>query len=116
MNQQRGFSKKIGSLLWFHFEGRTYTIEIAGAVSGKRRKGELGVSDGILRSPMPGKVLKINYKIGQPVKQGETVCVLEAMKMEYALKSPFQGKIKNIFKQASEQVLLDDKIIEIEKV
>ncbi|MDZ4676012.1 MAG: acetyl-CoA carboxylase biotin carboxyl carrier protein subunit [Oligoflexia bacterium] len=112
---RRGFIKKIGSTLWMHFEGRTFTVDMNTSSSARRSKQTHGVTDGFLRSPMPGKVLKLNFKPGQSVKSGETVCVLEAMKMEYALKASFDGKIKNIFKNAGEQVLLDDKIVELEK-
>jgi biotin carboxyl carrier protein len=65
---------------------------------------------------MPGKILKIENKIGQKIKLGQTVCVIEAMKMEYALKAPFEGKIKDVFKNAGDQVLLNEKVMLLEEV
>ncbi|MBK7228027.1 MAG: acetyl-CoA carboxylase biotin carboxyl carrier protein subunit [Ignavibacteriales bacterium] len=45
----------------------------------------------IVKSPMPGLVLKINRSIGDKVSKGETVLILEAMKMENEIKSPVDG-------------------------
>ena len=49
-----------------------------------------------IKSPMPGLVLKINKNIGDEVTKGETVIVLEAMKMENEIKAPIDGKIAEI--------------------
>ncbi len=46
-----------------------------------------------VKSPMPGLVLKINKSVGDKVLKGETVLVLEAMKMENEIKSPINGQI-----------------------
>ncbi len=50
-----------------------------------------------VKSPMPGLVLKINKSIGDNVNRGETILVLEAMKMENEIKSPVEGEITDIF-------------------
>ncbi|HAP01441.1 MAG TPA: acetyl-CoA carboxylase biotin carboxyl carrier protein subunit [Bacteroidetes bacterium] len=49
-----------------------------------------------LKAPMPGLVLRISVEEGQTVKQGDSLLVLEAMKMENVLKSSGDGKIKSI--------------------
>jgi biotin carboxyl carrier protein len=49
-----------------------------------------------VNAPMPGLLKVINVTIGQTVKKGEVIFVLEAMKMENALKSPINGIIKEI--------------------
>ncbi|MFZ2325152.1 MAG: acetyl-CoA carboxylase biotin carboxyl carrier protein subunit [Ignavibacteriaceae bacterium] len=49
-----------------------------------------------IKSPMPGLVLKINKNIGDGVTKGETVIVLEAMKMENEIKAPIDGEIAEI--------------------
>jgi len=43
--------------------------------------------------PMPGNILKVNVKVGDQVKQGQVVVVLEAMKMENEITAPISGKI-----------------------
>jgi biotin carboxyl carrier protein len=49
-----------------------------------------------VQSPMPGKVVKLLVAIGDEVKSGQGVIVVEAMKMENELKSPRDGKIKAV--------------------
>jgi biotin carboxyl carrier protein len=49
-----------------------------------------------VRSPMPGKVVKVLVKVGDEVKSGQGVVVVEAMKMENELKAPRDGKIKQV--------------------
>ena len=49
-----------------------------------------------LKSPMPGLVLDIKVEVGQEVKEGDALVVLEAMKMENILKSPADVVIKSI--------------------
>ena len=50
-----------------------------------------------VKAPMPGLILKIRKKIGEQVELGESVIILEAMKMENDLKAPASGIIDNIF-------------------
>jgi len=50
----------------------------------------------VIKAPMPGLVLEINVKIGQEVKEGDTLLILEAMKMENIFTSPRAGIIKSI--------------------
>jgi biotin carboxyl carrier protein len=50
-----------------------------------------------IKAPMPGMILKVKKKAGDEVKQSESIMILEAMKMENDLRSPYSGKIKEIF-------------------
>ncbi len=47
-------------------------------------------------APMPGTILKINVTVGQAVKSGDSLCVLEAMKMENDIPSPADGTVASI--------------------
>ena len=49
-----------------------------------------------VEAPMPGKILKVAVSVGSPVKSGEIVIVLEAMKMENEIFSPSDGVVKEI--------------------
>jgi biotin carboxyl carrier protein len=51
---------------------------------------------GALMTQMPGKVVKLNKKVGDKVAKGETVLILEAMKMENEIKSGADGVIKSV--------------------
>lgn len=49
-----------------------------------------------IKAPMPGLVLNIDVAVGQQVKKGDAVLILEAMKMENVIKSPADGVVKSI--------------------
>lgn len=50
----------------------------------------------VVKSPMPGNILKINVTVGQKVNDGETLLVLEAMKMENEIAAPKAGTVAQI--------------------
>lgn len=56
-----------------------------------------GAGDGLVVSPMPGKVVKILVAVGDAVEQGAPVAVIEAMKMENELLAPCSGTIAQVF-------------------
>ena len=61
-------------------------------------------ADGKIVSPMPGKVIKINVKEGDEVKKGDTLLIVEAMKMENSITCPRDGKIEKVLAQVGETV------------
>ena len=75
----------------------------------------MGSSDpeGDLLSPMPGKILKINVGEGDSVKKGETLLILEAMKMEHQIRSPKDGVVSQILFREGERVSQGVELIEI---
>jgi biotin carboxyl carrier protein len=50
-----------------------------------------------VKAPMPGLILKVRKKVGDHVELGESVIILEAMKMENDLKAHASGIIENIY-------------------
>jgi oxaloacetate decarboxylase alpha subunit/pyruvate carboxylase subunit B len=61
-----------------------------------------------LTAPMPGMIVKYEKKVGDTISQGETVVVLEAMKMENALPAPAGGTIKSINFSSGDSVAKGD--------
>ncbi len=49
-----------------------------------------------VNAPMPGTILKLNVTVGQAVKSGDSLCVLEAMKMENDIPAPKDGTVASI--------------------
>ncbi len=67
-----------------------------------------------LRSPMPGLVLKIMVQPGDQLKKGDTMLVLEAMKMENVLKAPADVAVKQILAQPGQAVEKNAVLIKFE--
>lgn len=55
-------------------------------------------------SPMQGNILDVKVKVGDNVKEGDTVCILEAMKLENEIKAPFAGKVLEVKVKKGDQV------------
>ena len=67
-----------------------------------------------LLSPMPGLLREVAVIVGQDVKAGEKLAVIEAMKMENILKAEQDGKVKKVSAAAGESLSVDQIIIEFE--
>lgn len=65
-------------------------------------------------APMPGTVQAIKVKVGDAVKAGDTVAIMEAMKMQIAIPAPFDGTVKEICAQAGAQVTEGTELVKIE--
>jgi 3-methylcrotonyl-CoA carboxylase alpha subunit/acetyl-CoA/propionyl-CoA carboxylase biotin carboxyl carrier protein len=75
---------------------------------------QLATSDGMLVAPMPGTVLAVNVSVGDTVAQGEVLGVMEAMKMELALKAPLAGLVTAVGAAVGEQVPLKHTLFVVE--
>jgi 3-methylcrotonyl-CoA carboxylase alpha subunit/acetyl-CoA/propionyl-CoA carboxylase biotin carboxyl carrier protein len=69
--------------------------------------------DGAIHAPMPGTVLAVNVEPGQRVGAGDVLGVMEAMKMELALKAPFDGTVETVGATVGAQVALGDPLFEV---
>ncbi|MDP3460518.1 MAG: biotin carboxylase N-terminal domain-containing protein [Hyphomonas sp.] len=65
----------------------------------------------VVKAPMPGKVLSVLAKAGAAVTRGETLAVLEAMKMEHALTAPRDGTVEAVHASAGQQVADGDVLV-----
>ena len=65
-------------------------------------------SDGELKSPMPGVILKYLVEVDQQVNRGDPIAVLEAMKMENTLPSPKDGRIQSLTVEPGQTVVKGD--------
>jgi glutaconyl-CoA/methylmalonyl-CoA decarboxylase subunit gamma len=68
---------------------------------------------GNIKSPLPGVILDIHVRVGDPVKIGQKLITLEAMKMENSVKADKEGKITAINVNKGDSVLEGDLLIEI---
>lgn len=69
--------------------------------------------EGLLKAPMPGKILELLAKEGDEVKTGQPVMILEAMKMENELKAAADGTITTLYVNAGDSVEKNQNLLEI---
>mgnify|MGYP004000366155 FL=1 len=62
------------------------------------------VPEGGLVAPMPGKVIEVRVKKGDKVKAGDTLIIIEAMKMEHSIKATENGKVTKLMVSLNQQV------------
>ena len=62
------------------------------------------VPEGGLVAPMPGKVIEVKVKKGDKVKAGDTLIIIEAMKMEHSIKATENGKVTKLMVSLNQQV------------
>ena len=68
----------------------------------------------LIMSPMPGLMVSVDVELGQEVKSGEAVCVVEAMKMQNIIRAEADGVVKAISVAAGDSVAADEIMIELE--
>lgn len=89
-------------------DGRTYQVQISDAVDQQILKMNLKSKKSNklkeLRAPMPGQVRQVNVQVGDEVDSGDSLFILEAMKMENVLKSPVNGIVAELFVKPGESV------------
>lgn len=70
----------------------------------------------IVKSPLPGSIVKVVAAAGQAVKRGDLLLTMESMKMENQVLSEVEGTVKAVLVQPGQNVMQDDKLVEIETV
>lgn len=66
-----------------------------------------------IAAPMPGKILSVRVKVGDSVKEGDTVCTLEAMKMEMPIAATAPGKVVAVLVSVGDTVGNGDPLVTV---
>ncbi len=109
VNGQLAHTVKVGDNWWVHLNGAIHILTID-------EHGAGGSSDGGgMTAPMPGKILEILCNVGDDVEEGQTLIVMEAMKMEHRIAANSSGSITAIHHGVGEQVEAGATLIDIEE-
>jgi len=103
------YLSRAGQERWVSHQGHTYRFQQA-AVRGRRGQGGGAAGDGQLRAPMPGQVRAVQAAAGEAVTRGQTLMLLEAMKMEIRIQAPCEGVVEAV-RAAAGQVVEKDEVL-----
>jgi biotin carboxyl carrier protein len=98
---------------WVTINGQTFVLtKSSGTRKGGHRQHHAA---GELTAPMPGQVRAVNVSEGEAVTKGQTLLVLEAMKMEIRIHAPQDGMVRKLFVSQGQTVEREQILIEIEE-
>lgn len=69
--------------------------------------------EGGITSPMPGLIFQVRVKEGETVHAGQTLLILEAMKMENAITSPYHGVVNKLYVREGDDVSEGDLLVDV---
>lgn len=93
-------------------EGKVFKVKPVELTGIKKRKKK---EEGDLSSPISGKIVSVNVKKGDLVKKDDVIMVIEAMKMEYLIRAPYDGKINKVNFKEKDQIEIGQITVEISK-
>ena len=114
---------RVGTQVSFSLDGETYRVSVGAnntpansSLSNTRPQAasSSAINSDQIISPMPGIVVSVAVKSGESVTRGQTVCVIEAMKMENNITAPRDGVVESVNVEAGQEVGNRQVLIELE--
>lgn len=99
---------KVKDSYWIHLDGRINIVNSHEIGYSNQKQ-----SEGSLVAPMPGTIIEILVKKGQRVRKGQSLMVMEAMKMEHKIQSPKDGEVISISNEVGQKVDMGAVLVEI---
>jgi biotin carboxyl carrier protein len=100
-----------GDTRWVFLDGQVYRFEVETTAGRKRARSH----HGSLSAPMPATVLRVVAAAGTPVKRGDTLIILEAMKMELPVRATMDGTVTQVRCREGELVQPGTTLVEIDE-
>jgi 3-methylcrotonyl-CoA carboxylase alpha subunit len=91
-------------------DGNAFAFDLSARGTGASH----GLHDGEIEAPMPGKVTAVEVSLGEKVAEGQRLLTLEAMKMEHALTSPFDGTVAELSAKPGAQVTEGQLLVKVD--
>ena len=105
------YGARRGNTTWIFLEGRVFVVGTDEAADRRVRQHDRAT----LGAPMPATVVAINVAPGQEVKAGDSLIVLEAMKMELAVTAPHDGRVRRVACRVGELVQPEVPLVELDE-
>jgi 3-methylcrotonyl-CoA carboxylase alpha subunit len=99
-----------GDVVHLFWRGRVYRLE----EETERSRASHRHAGGGLEAPMPGKVIAVKVAPGDTVGKGDELLVVEAMKMENAVRAPREGRVKSVSAKVGDMVSPGVVLVELE--
>jgi acetyl-CoA/propionyl-CoA carboxylase, biotin carboxylase, biotin carboxyl carrier protein len=95
------------TVIWLGRDGQSWAVAEEEPLAAAR---DSLVGDGVIRSPMPGTVRAVQAVVGEKVRAGQPLLIVEAMKMEHTLTAPADGVVCELSVVPGQQVGLDERL------
>ncbi|MEO8585994.1 MAG: biotin/lipoyl-containing protein [Acidobacteriota bacterium] len=103
---------RAGNVAWVSHRGETYRLSAVPRFSSRTARRPEDTHS--LEAPMPGRILGVRTAAGATVKKGDTLVLVEAMKMEHAVRAPKDGTVARVLVNEGQMVGLGDVLVEME--
>ena len=103
-------SASVRGRAWVWHRGEVSEIE-----TGPQERTHDAAASGDLAAPLPGVVVAVNARVGDRVERGQTLVIVEAMKMELPVRAPHKGTVRAIRCAVGEQVERGQRLVELEE-
>ena len=92
--------------------GTAYEVEVEEVrAAGAAPAATAGAGEQSVDAPMPGKIIEVKVAVGQAVKAGDTLLILEAMKMQNEIAAPADGTVKAVNVSAGQSVKVRESMV-----
>ena len=110
--QARAFVVREGDHVFAQIRGRNHRLTVMSRAAAEAA--EHAPAQGELEAPMPGRVTRVAVAVGDAVKRGQELLVVEAMKMENALVAPTDGVVRSLAVKVGDMVAPGPALVVIE--
>lgn len=83
------------------------------AATPPHRSAPAAAGEGSITTPMPGLIFQVKVREGESVQAGQTLMILEAMKMENAITSPYSGVVSKLYVREGDDVSEGDLLVDV---